>query len=210
MTLCLDNLINLSEALEEIANNWEQVITNTIVFHLVIIPSQLFKDLFQLKPFRFSCVSFIYKCWQCFCWFWGGSWSVLISPLVFCPAITGSPSRARLSRSLASLTSLVSGTRLYIDRFVNALDDISGNISKDTFCEWGSKKTPSPAPQLFGKTMFIRLKYAFPNLRHPLLSNVFNKKKAPIFLCNHVVYTCRKDLNYIFFLLNFSAATTFY
>lgn len=52
MTLCLDNLVNPSEALEEIANNWEQVITNMDVFHLVAIPSQLFKELFQLKSFR--------------------------------------------------------------------------------------------------------------------------------------------------------------
>lgn len=61
MTLCLDNLVNPSEALEEIANNWEQVITNMDVFHPVAIPSQLFKELFQLKSFRSSCVSFTCK-----------------------------------------------------------------------------------------------------------------------------------------------------
>lgn len=32
------------------------------------------------------------------------------------------------------------------------------------------------------------------------LSNVFNRKKAALFLCNHVVYVWRKDWHYVFSL----------
>lgn len=43
--------------------------------------------------------------------------------------------------------------------------------------------------------MIIRLNHALTNRICLSLSSVFNRKKATVFFCNHVVYACGKDLN---------------